>query len=611
MFIKIIKKSNKGSDKIFISHRLVESYRTEKGSRHRSILNLGTLDLDPKYFKMLADRIEQIAFGVNQVFPTETEVEFLAQHFASLLSDKNISLVDNSYKPENQIESDYAEIDLSSITVSKCRSIGLEYIAYDMIKRLKITEIFKELDFSETEIYYSILSIIGRIVNPTSENATHRWVKKESGLEELLGRNNERISKNRMYNIIDKLIDNKVDIETRLRDNEKSLFELKEKIILYDLTNTYFEGSASSNKKAKYGRSKEKRYDCPIVTLGLVIDELGFPKRSQILDGNVSESRTLLSMVKKLTNQNLDGEKPTVLIDAGIATDENLKMLRQEGYDYVCVARNNPLKTIDTTQVAYSTVKHDSQNLVEVKMFHQANEQVLYCKSLLKSKKEIAMKNMYEHRFEEGMKSIEAAIHKKRGMKDFGKVLERIGRLKEKTAPIARFYEINIEKDEANIVNMINWKRINELEKEESFNGSYMLRSSRMDLSEQEMWDLYTVLTKVENTFRTLKTDLNMRPIYHQKTKRSDGHIFITLLAYHVVISILNILKKSGINYSWTTIRTIMKTMSRVTTSMKARTGEQIVLRTTSVPEKEQAKLLIALGLKYEPIGRKKSIIKG
>lgn len=606
MFIKTIRKKNKGSDKLFIYHRLVESYRTESGPRHRVVLNLGTLQIDEVHFKTLADRIEQIVAGNAAIFSVPDEIETLARHFATLLINQKVSLSEEC----SYVEKEFDDIDINSIEISKCRSIGPEYISYEMLTRLGLLDIFREIGFSESDIKYAVVSIIGRMIHPTSERGTYRWAKHDSALEELMPGDFKRFSKNKMYDIIDKLISNKELIEERLRENERNIFSLNEKIILYDLTNTYFEGMALSNSKAKRGRSKEKRSDCALVTLALVIDELGFPKRSKILEGNVCEPHTLLQMIEELSCTGGSAPKPTILLDAGIAAEANLTLLREKGYDYVCVARNNPLKSIDKSSAEFRTVKKDSHNEVRVKMYRGEGEQILYCESFLKRKKELAMRSMYEKRFEDGLKSIEASIHKKRGMKHFDKVCERLGRLKEKASPIARYYEIAIEKDENEIVTAIKWSRKDEREMEIGFNGSYMLRSSRTDLAEKEMWELYTTLTNVENTFRVLKTDLNMRPIHHQKTHRSDGHIFITLIAYHIVNSIQTALRREGISHSWSTIRAILRSMMRCTTTMKNRAGEKIVLRTTSVAEKEQQAILLALKLRIDPIGRKKTILK-
>ena len=606
MFIKEIKKSNISSDKVFIYHRLIESYNTEKGPRHRNILNLGKLSIKKDLFKVLADRIEQILNGIKPMFNVDQEIEALANHYANVLINKKIKLIDNDKKNKNAEDlPDYETVDLKSITTSACRSIGAEHISYSMMKKLGLLDIFKEIGFSEDEIKYAVISIVGRLVHPGSENATFYWAKNKSSLEELLKDDFINLSRNKMYEIIDKLIDNKELIESKLRENEKNIFSLKEKIILYDLTNTYFEGDSQDNPKAKRGRSKEKRSDCPLLTLALVIDEHGFPKRSRILEGNVSEPKTLQTMVKDLIGDAELFEKPTILIDAGISSEENLTMLRDLGYDYLCVARNQPLTEDEISGADLNIIKEDANNRIEVKLFRRENEQILYCHSELKGKKEEAMKNQYETRFEEGMKSIESSIHKKKGVKQYGKVMERIGKLKGKLSQINMFYEITVEKDAKEKVTKIEWVHKNEEIKNEKFSGSYILRSSRMDLGEQELWELYTVLTNVENTFRTLKTDLNIRPVYHQKTGRCDGHIFITLLAYHIVNSVQTILKKSDIHYSWKKIRDMMSTMCRTSTLMKSKDGKNIVVRTTSNAEKEQEKLLRILKIKIDPIGTK------
>jgi len=281
-------------------------------------------------------------------------------------------------------------------------------------------------------------------------------------------------------------------------------------------------------------------------------------------------------------------------------------MLKKLGYHYVCVARNHPLSKEDLSNCQLETVKEDSKNSVKVKLFKSETEHILYCQSYLKGKKEEAMKTMYETRFEEGLKKIEGSIHKDRGVKRYIKVIERIGRLKEKYSPIARFYEIKIEKDEKEIVTKLEWERINEEIKDSLFSGTYFIRSSRKDLNESELWKLYTVLTNVEHSFRTLKSDLNMRPIYHQKGERCDGHIFITLLAYHVLHSVLKTLEMAGMTYSWERLRTEMSSMQRVTTSFKSKDGKQIYIRNSTPAEGEQRKILKALNLRMDPIGAKK-----
>jgi len=614
MFIREITKKNiktkKKSDKVYVYHRLLENYRTDKGPRQRIIMNLGTLDLHKDLWKPLADRIEQIAFGVDSMMPVNPKIEKHAQHFAKVLIDKKITLSTKDSKSETSVEPehDFVSVDLNSFESSQSRSIGIEYIAYSMMKKLGMIKIFQDLGFSDDDIKYAVIAIVGRLTQPTSERSTHNWAKNISALPELLEDDFSQLSLNKMYYILDKLMEHKIEIEKGLRINERQLFSLKENILLYDITNTYFEGSSNSNPKAKRGPSKEKRTDCPLIATGMVVDELGFPKRSTFMEGNVAEVKTLENMLKGL-NAGYENEmfaKPTVIIDAGISCQDNLTWLKKNGYEYICVARNNPLVPEDIKGAEFTIVKDNRNGQVKVKSFKTEDEQIIYCHSDMKEKKENAMRKQYEKRFEDDLKKIIEALQKKRGIKNYDRVMIKIGRLKEKYSPIAHYYEIKVDKDKSEIVTKIEYTRIKDDLREFNFSGSYVLRSSRMDLNETELWNLYVMLTNIEASFRALKTDLNMRPVYHQKEVRCDGHLFVTLLAYHVLVSSRTILKKSDIKYDWTSIKKIMQTMQRVTTSFKCEDGRQVHIRTTSKAEGQQVDILKALKLKINPVRNKK-----
>jgi transposase len=237
-------------------------------------------------------------------------------------------------------EPDYEEVDINSVHNSRIRTIGAEYVGVSIFRKLGLDVILKGLGFSKKEIEISILSIVGRLVHPGSEKRTKEWAQHLSGLDELLGTDFKDLSNNALYRVLDGQLSHKEEIERHLRRRERSLFSLKEKIILYDLTNTYFEGEKKKDRKAKRGKSKERRNDCPLVTLGLVLDESEFPKTSKIFKGNVSEPTTLKEMIEALEDTRKD---LTVVLDAGIATEDNLHFLKEEGYDYICIARNKPI----------------------------------------------------------------------------------------------------------------------------------------------------------------------------------------------------------------------------------------------------------------------------
>ncbi len=615
MFIKEIIKKNKGLEKTFTYHRLMESYRTQKGPRQRTLLNLGKLSIHKEQWKALADRIETIVNGQQSLFSLSEEIESLAQHYAQVLIQNRIS---QAAPVKASIEPEYASVDLNSINTSRVRTIGAEYVGYSMFKELKLDKCLIENGFTENQVKLAAISVVGKLVHPASEHHTRHWARHVSGLCELIDMNPNLLSNNALYRISDQLLSIKNNIEKHLNQRERDLFSLNEKILLYDLTNTYFEGRAQGNPKARRSRSKEKRHDCPLLTLGMVLDEQGFPKVSKLLPGNISEGKTLLGMIRSLqeeeVNTMLTSEADikrrgiTVIIDAGISIEENLKLLKANGYDYIVVARNKPVSLSDIDLDHLTTVKEVGEDKVEVALIELEDENVLYCKSSKRLAKEDAMHTQYKSRFESGLTLIADSLLKKRGIKRYEKVIERIGRLKERYSSIARFFIIDVKQKDG-IVTSITWKYKQKDAQIEKFSGSYFLRSSRKDLDRVKLWNTYVMLNKVEDGFRCLKDELKLRPIHHQKEERSDGHLFITVLAYHLLNSIRVRLESAYINMRWKRIRTFLSTHALVTTSLTTESGRRINIRQCSDPETFHRNIYRALKLKLTPLKLKKVII--
>jgi transposase len=603
MFIKEIKKQNKGYKKVFISHRLMESFRTELGPRQRTVLELGRLDLKKEHWKQLADRIEAIALGQGLLLPAQPEVASLAQHYANVIIENRLVFSSASDRM-SQAPAEYETVNLKSLAHSQSRTLGAEHVGLSVFKRLALDKFLKKLGFNENQITLSALSVVGKLVHPASELGTREWAQSLSGIDELLGADFRRLSQNALYRISDKLLTHKEAIEQHLREKEKDLFALEERIILYDLTNTYFEGTAKGNKKASRGRSKDKQKGRPLVTLGLVIDEHGFPKKSEIFSGSASEPDTLLEMIDRLCEKK-DKKGITVLLDAGIAKEENLTLLKDQGYQYVCVARNRPVTNSEINPDGLITVKQDKHNKVEVEFVKTGSEHILYCKSLAKERKEQAMKTLFQERFEAELKQARQALKKKGGTKKYPKVLERIGRLKERYSLIGHYYDIHVT-EKIGVATKLTWKLEKEKQCEDRFSGSYFLRTSRTDLDEKQLWSLYITLTNVEDAFRSLKYELNLRPIYHQKEERTDGHLLITVLAYHLLNTIGHRLRGHGIHMEWWRVRKYLSNHTRITTTMTTKEGKKICLRTSSTAEPFHRRIYGALGLTPHPLQQKK-----
>jgi len=606
---KVEKKDGKYKRTIY---RLVKSYRTENGPRQETILNMKDLNLPQEKWKILADAIEAKLNG-QLVLYLDKDIDFLATHYTSLIQEKCLAARRNMQVIVESEGAEFENVNIKSVKNDKIRSIGAEYVALSMYKYLKLDELFTYLGFNEQQRNLAVLSIVGRLVNPGSERATREWAMNRSGLDKLLNTDFQSLSNNALYRIADSIYDHKETIESHLQTIERDLFNLNETLVLYDLTNTYFEGRSLNNPKAQFGHSKEKRKDCRLITLGLIIDEDGFPKRSQVMAGNQNESKSLLGMIAQLENKSIfELEKAkeirkgkTVVIDAGIATSENLAMLNEYGYDYIAVAKGKPITKEQIDLENLVKVRETKQNKVEVQLFKNETENILFCRSFLKSKKEISMLDNYRRKFEEEMKVAKSALTKKRGIKEYEKVIERIGRIKERNSAVARYYTINVipEPDYPNAKD-ITWKFNDYDEMNFNYSGSYCLRTSRQDLDEEELWKTYTTLTMVEAAFKCLKSELAFRPVFHRREYRADSHLFIGVLAYHLLNSIRIRLKEKDIHLSWNKLREILSTHSAVTTSMKTKSGEIILIQQASQAEYIHNEIYKTLGLSNKPLSR-------
>jgi transposase len=588
MFIRKTRTVNRQTGKIYFNFQLVESYRTPRGPRQRILLSLGSdLDLIKEECNTLAHRIEEIIYGQQSLFTYPEKIETLAQTFAKQWINAQ------STEPIEKPPEEFKSIDINTIEHSEARSIGVEHILLHLVHEIKLPQKLQRMGMTEKEVKLSIASIIARAVAPGSERATLHWLNYNSALGELIDIDFRTISLDSFYKISDQLLNHKPQLESYLETTQREIHGYKNTMILYDLTNTYMEGQAKENPKAKRGRSKEKRSDCPLVTLGLVINEQGFPIRSEFLPGNISEPSTLKQSLQLLSDPN-ELFHPTIILDAGIATEANLLWLRQQKYTYIVSARQKPPTEELVTEPI--TIEGSDIKVALVKNQIDEEERWLYCESQAKTTTTNAMRALLQKRFETDLKKIVDGLAKPKGRKQYNKITERMGRLKEKHRHISHCYEIEIVPSaDGKTALSISWTARAE-KIENKLNGHYFLRTNLLK-GPLELWDLYNSIRTIEDIFRFMKTDLGMRPVHHQKGHRVDGHIWITLLAYHLIKSCLYQLQKRGIKGNWKTIRTWMSTRVRVTTTARTAEGEILHYRSTTKPEALHKKIYEALGI--------------
>ena len=637
MYFKVSMRTNPETGIYSGYYRLVESYRNQDGRVcHRTILNAGYLDqlnTDQLNFiqKILTAKVNNPDIPLFELAYSDDPlvVHYVDQFFNRMVAEKRIDIfIDKPDKKPSRNGKDLQTIDLNSIRNKDVREIGAEWLSYQAINQLQIAPFLERQGWAEDDIKLAQTHIISRAVYPASELETTRWIKENSSVCEVTGYDIEKVTKDRLYGISQKLHSLQEQLEQHLSLRTNELFDIEDRIMLYDLTNTYFEGRKQGSKLAKHGRSKEKRSDAKLVVLALVINPEGFIKYSSILEGNMADPKTLEGMICKLrVKTSLSAKKALVVIDAGIATEANLEMIKFNGYDYLCVSRSN-LKSYEIEAGAQTvTVTDNRKQKINLCHVRSGNNTDYYLKveSQAKEKKEHSMNELFRSRFEAELQKIADSLTKKGGIKQQDKVYERIGRAKQKYPSIHRYFNItteikeevapkrkskgaNADKQKGPTVASIKWT-IKEGVNINARSGIYFLRTSIEAKAEDMVWQFYNTIREIEATFRVLKTDLELRPIYHQNDENTMAHLNLGLLAYWLVNTVRHQLKANQIHMGWREIIRTMNTQKAVTTLAQNVHDQVIMIRRCSEPNSNVHKLYDALKYKYAPFVKKKSVV--
>jgi len=611
MFIRKVIKKNKNVDKSYEYYRLTHSYRVGNKTRQQVLLNLGTLTEVPRdKHKMLADRIEEILTGVVNIFGSNDElVENLAQKFAKeivkigVFGKPEVPKVNTEYVADKE----YIEVDLDSAEEIESRDLGGSWVAKQAFERLNIDAILGSLNMESFDITMSKALLTAKMIHPSSELETERWLLENAATLELYDLPNDKATRYYLYKVAQILYANKEFIEQQLYSVCENLFSQRSKVVIFDLTNMHFEGMMSQSDRAQFGRSKQKRSDCRLISLALTIDSMGFIRGSYFWDGNVSEPETLKKMLAYIDKQfDAATEKPLIVFDAGLSTEANLDLVREK-YDYVCVSRSAPKDFTKLTEQA--TVLEDNRgNKIEVtKVETSKKETLLLVRSENKKKKEDAIGKKIGDRFEERLIHLKQGLNMPRRLKKTTKVKEHVGRLKRQFSSASKHYIITYHEDsEKDVITDITW----EIKPNQSkTNGQYFLKYSKKNLTDKEIWDAYNLTRDVEASFRCLKSDLNVRPIYHQKDQYIEPHIWLSIMAYQVVNYINATLKQNNINYSWKTLVEKLKAQRITTTSINVKNNKKAYIKTCTAPNTELKRIYQALNFKERPFIRKTNVV--
>ena len=564
-----------------------------------------------------------------------------------------------------------AEIFVDDVQHGYDRELGPVLIGHCFWERLNFPKILSDCGFSDSQIKNAEVSILNRLIAQDSEHSILSWIKTVA-LDDILGLDTREYGDDRFYRISDKLLKNQDQIEENLYHREKDLFNLEDSIFLYDLTNTYFEGICASNPKADYnGNQKEKRTDCPQVVVALALDQEGFIRKHRIFNGKMTDVKSLETILEALNDDFKDKSMPTIIFDRGMVSEENLRLLKEKCNDlkYIIACRPNEesLFAEDFQAENFDLLTgRESSGKSKVEIFLKKVDNVAYllCKSDGRKAKESAMRNRIEGKLESALANLSKQIINGRENNPVN-IERRIGRLKERYSKVAKYFEINYrhrefsytihkesaiskrlenslkklkEKADDNRISYpaikkklaefekknlsqysfvqitlkepsLTWNTIDELENQErNSDGNYLLKTNRLDLDQQSIWNHYMMLTRVENAFRDLKSHLGLRPNFHQKEKRVDGHIFITILAYHLLHLIEYTLRHKGDHSRWATIKRIVSTHSYSTIQLPTVKGPVINVRKAGIPEGIHIDIYKKLEVPFERLPVTKSL---
>ena len=614
MFIRKTATRNKSTNESYFTFRLVSSERTGKQVRQITVLNLGrNFDLPQADWPRLCARIDALQAGQVGLLAESEAIETLAQRYAArLIAIRPAALpaaATTASAPAQPVAAapapTYAEVDVASLQLTRPRSVGVEAVGLAAMDWLGINPILQGLGFNGVQRAAVAGSLIGRMAAPGSELSTWYWLRNRSALGELLDADFEAMPLMRLYRVSDLLVRHREKIEDALFGNIQDLFGLPVTVTLYDLTNTYFEGTAAGNPRAARARSKEKRSDCPLVTLGLVLDGSGFVRRSKMFAVNVAEASTLAEMLTGLGVP----KGALVIMDAGIAVQANITWLKAEGYRYLVVSRErgrqfDPAQATETLTASQETIR------LQRVLSEDGQEVRLHCHSAGREAKETAITERFTKRFEAGLAKLADGLAKPRGQKQLDKIQQRVGKLKSGSRGVGQHYEVTVVPDDTGTkAAAITWARMPVAGTMLTDPGVYCLRSNETTWDAAKLWHTYMMLTDLEAVFRGLKSELGLRPVFHQKDDRTEGHLFITVLAYQMVQAIRRKLAAQGEHLSWTGLREILAVQQRVTATFRQRDGRTLHVRKSTVAEPALRKLYDALAIDAAPGGVQKHTV--
>jgi len=550
---------------------LCESYRTERGPRQRVVAYVGQLD-------------EEGRLGVQEA--------------AEGKSDGRQRKLFDDVRPQ------WVEVDASRVRVENCRALGGPWLGLELVRKLGLKEFLdRTIPRGDEDIPWSqmaLVLVLCRLCDPSSELHIAEHYYAQSGLADLLGVPAEKVNEQRLYRALDALLPHKDAVQVYLKQRLGELFQLEYDLLLYDVTSTYFEGQAEANPLAKRGYSRDHRPDCKQVCIALVVSKGGIPLGYEVFAGNRTDVTTLEEIVSLMERRYGQADRVWV-VDRGMVSEKNLTFLREGKRRYIVGTPKSMLKRFE--QQLLSEDWHAVREGLEVKLCPSPDgaETFVLCRSRDRREKEKAMHGRFEQRIEEGLKRIEAACQRQR-LKT-AVVAQRVGRLMGRNTRAAGLFQVEVK--EADGRASLVWRKVESWRDWASLSeGCYVLRTNVADWSDEELWKTYIQLTEAEAAFRIQKSDLSIRPIWHQKEDRVLSHILVCFLAYVLWKTLAQMCQHAGLGQEPRRVFEEVAKIQLVDVVLPTRQGIEIRKRCITRPTDHQAILLqhLRLPLPNRPI---------
>jgi transposase len=573
MFLRPYRVAKDGKDHTYWS--LVETVRTPGGPRQRTVCYLGELNssAQARWLKAVEVFNEQGERQQLKLFPSDVP------------------------PPEN--DPDVARVWVKKIRLERVRQFGNGWLGLELWKRLGLDRFFEALlDDEPADVPWSrvaALLAINRLCAPSSElGVEERWYP-ATALDDLLGFPAGAINDTRLYRCLDRLLPHKAKLEQHLKQRYGELFAAEFDVLLYDLTSSYVEGQAERNPMMQRGYSRDHRPDCKQVVIALIVNAEGFPLSYETFDGNRADVTTL-EAVMRMVERKYGRARRVWVFDRGIISEENLASLRKRGGQYLVGTPRSKLRGIERELLEGGWVRVRDEVEAKLVPMPTGTETYVLCRSTARREKEQAIRRRFSARMERALKHLAQRVEKGQ-LKDRQKIERRLGRIQARHPQVTDLYTMGITEHEGHLA--VEWKLLEERRAwREAREGTYLLRTNLQGESAEELWTKYIQLTEAESAFRALKSELSIRPLFHQLEPRVKAHILAAFLGYALWVTLKHLLRQSPSDLSPARALALLCTLQSADIVLPTTDGRELRLRRITEPSPEQKQLLQQLKIR-------------